>query len=139
MCEEGDPCLYLNTKNCCNFCLSSSSDFFANLWWSSGNGTWLWWSKIFGMCYNVFLLFSLFFHGVWMFLKIWMELYVGSWRDRRNNLWQDKDLSLWVFSLVLLFGRGKCCINGKNAHGVKFLGSLTMDLQKCPLHRRFCS
>lgn len=27
MCEQGESCLYLNTKNCYDFCLSPSSDF----------------------------------------------------------------------------------------------------------------
>jgi hypothetical protein len=33
--------------------------------------------------------------------------------------------------LLLLFGRGRCCIDGKNTHDGKFLGCLVMNLQEC--------
>ncbi len=52
--------------------------------------------------------------------------------DKRRNLQQVKDLSFgFILFLVLSFGRGRCCINGKNAHDGRFLGCLVMNLKKC--------
>jgi hypothetical protein len=36
-----------------------------------------------------------------------------------------------LFLVIWLFGRGRSCIDEKNAHDGKFLGCLVMNLQEC--------
>jgi hypothetical protein len=82
------------------------------------------------MCYIVFLSFSL-----WGCKCCWNIgwNFVVEVSDKRRNLQQVKGLSFgFILFLVLsLFGRGRCCIDGKNAHDGKFLGCLVMNLQEC--------
>jgi hypothetical protein len=59
--------------------------------------------------------------------------FVVEFGDKRRNLQQVKDLSFGfiLFLVTWLFGRGRCCIDEKNAHDGKFLGYLVMNLQEC--------